>query len=417
MIEVPVKGLAAVADGPAIDLTDSTGRVRATYSGLRVTDRTGGVVPASMQVVSHGHVIAIDVTDGGAAYPLSVDPTWTQVAEPTASDGAASDQFGGSVSVSGGTAVIGAATHAVSGHAGQGAAYVFAQSASSWSQAAELTSSDGAAGDHFGASVGVSGGIAVVGAPAHAVSGHAGQGAAYVFTLSGTSWSQAGELTSSDGAAGDGFGTSVSISGSTIVVGASAHAVSGHAGQGAAYVFTLSGTSWSQAGELTSSDGAAGDGFGTSVSISGSTIVVGASAHAVSGHAGQGAAYVFTASGSTWSQAAELTASDGAAGDGFGTSVGVSGSSVTVGAPGHAVSGHAGQGAAYVFTLSGSSWPQSGELTASDGASGDQFGDAVTISEPPRWWGPGTTPCPAVPTRGTPMCSCPAAGVGRSRRS
>ncbi len=132
-------------------------------------------------------------------------------------------------------------------------------------------------------------------------------------------------------------------------------------------------------GGLTSSDGAAGDGFGTSVSISGSTIVVGASAHAVSGHAGQGAAYVFTASGSTWSQAAELTASDGAAGDGFGTSVGVSGSSVTVGAPGHAVSGHAGQGAAYVFTLSGSSRPQSGELTASDGASGDQFGDAVTI--------------------------------------
>ncbi len=56
VIEVPVKGLAAVADGPAIDLTDSTGRVRATYSGLRVTDRTGGVVPASMQVVSHGHV-------------------------------------------------------------------------------------------------------------------------------------------------------------------------------------------------------------------------------------------------------------------------------------------------------------------------------------------------------------------------
>ena len=86
--------------------------------------------------------------------------TWTQQAELTASDGAASDDFGYSVAVSGTTAVVGAWGR----HSATGAAYVFGESANTWTQQAELTASDGAASDDFGYSVAVSGTTAVVGA-------------------------------------------------------------------------------------------------------------------------------------------------------------------------------------------------------------------------------------------------------------
>ena len=117
----------------------------------------------------------------------------------------------------------------------------------------------------------------------------------------------------------DDFGSSVSISGNTVVVGAPGATVGGNSYQGAAYVFTESGSAWSpdrQAhrvrwrGERTISAG--------SVSISGNTVVVGAFNATVGGNISQGAAYVFTESGSAWTQTAKLTASDGAAGDDFG---------------------------------------------------------------------------------------------------
>lgn len=121
-----------------------------------------------------------------------------------------------------------------------------------------------------------------------------------MFVPNGTTWSQQAELTASDGAANDYFGYSVSVSASTIVVGADGFPVGSSSLQGAAYVFSQSGTTWSQQAELTASDGAANDEFGYSVSVSDSTIIVGASNHAVGSNSDQGAAYVFsqTAAGS-----------------------------------------------------------------------------------------------------------------------
>ena len=46
------------------------------------------------------------------------------------------------------------------------------------------------------------------------------QGSAYVFTRSGTTWTQQAKLTASDGAADDCFGDSVALSGDTALVGA-----------------------------------------------------------------------------------------------------------------------------------------------------------------------------------------------------
>jgi hypothetical protein len=340
----------------------------------------------------------------GAAYVFTRSgSTWTQQAKLTAAHGAAGDSFGYSVALSGTTAVVGA----IGSNSFTGAAYVFTGSGSTWSQQAELTAVGGAAGDHFGSSVTLSGSTAVVGAP-----GTSNGGTACVFTRSGSTWTERATLFAVGGATGDQFGSSVTLSGSTMVVGAEGT----NSFTGAAYVFTGSGAHWPQQAELTAADGAAGDIFGSSVALSGSTAMVGAPGKSSL----TGAVYMFARSGGTWSQQAELTASPGAANDIFGHSVALAGTTAVVGAYGDnsstgaafvfvlpsqqtrltgaaeedlgssvALSGstavvgapgsNMGTGAAYVFVRSGSTWTQQAKLTAADGAFGD-FGWSVAIS-------------------------------------
>ncbi len=242
-------------------------------------------------------------------------------------------------------------------------------------QQAELTASDGAANYLFGSSVAVDGGTVVVGSPYATVGPNAAQGAAYVFVQDGSTWRQIAELAASDGRASDYFGMSVAISGGTIAVGAP-----GHSGAGATYVFAQRGNAWSQQAELTASDGERGDNFGWPVAVSGHTVLVGASAHAVGLNFAQGVAYVFVQSGATWTQQQELTASDGAEDDHFGESVALSAGTAVAGAVGHTVGFNGGQGAAYVFVEVAGTWSQQAELTASDGKAEDEFGGAVAVS-------------------------------------
>jgi hypothetical protein len=297
----------------------------------------------------------------GAAYVfVASGTTWTEQAELTASDGASGDHFGSSVALSGTTAVVGA----YGKNSFTGAAYVFVQSGTTWSQQAELTASDGAAGDDFGWSAALSGTTAVVGAYGK----NSFTGAAYVFVQSGTTWSQQAELTASDAATKDEFGFSVAVSGSTALVGAPCKITS----HGAAYVFKRSGTTWTQKSKFAVF--VANDDFGYSVALSGTIAVVGDPVQA----SDAGASYVFVNLGTVWSLQAKLTASDTAPGDNFGYSVAVSGSTAVVGAPAKPYPSSV--GAAYVFVQSGTTWSQQAELTASDAAPGDQTGSSVALS-------------------------------------
>ena len=222
--------------------------------------------------------------------------TWSQDQKLTASDGAADAYWGASVSLSGdgNTALIGAWGAKVGANTNQGAAYVFVRSGVTWSQDQKLTASDGAAGDAFGASVSLSGdgNTALIGAENATVGANTAQGAAYVFVNSGGTWSQQQELTASDGAAYDQLGSSVSLSadGKTALIGTP----DANAYQGAAYVFVLSGGIWSQQQKLTASDGAADAYFGASVSLSpdGNTALIGTPYATVGANTHQGAAYV-----------------------------------------------------------------------------------------------------------------------------
>jgi len=308
----------------------------------------------------------------GSAYVfIRTGATWTEQAKLTASDGVAIDYFGSSVSLSGDTAVIGAWGDDDKG-SGSGSAYVFKRSGSTWSQQAKLTASDGAASDLFGVSVSLSGDTAVIGAYGDDDKGSA-SGSSYVFFRSGSTWSQQAKLTASDGAADDNFGNYVAVSSNTAIVGSYKDDDNGSA-SGSSYVFFRSGSTWSQQAKLTAGDGAASDFFGRSIAISSDTAIIGADGDDDSG-SGSGSSYVFTRSGTAWSQQAKLTAGDGTANSGFGLSVSISGDTALIGAYGD----NSYAGSAYVFTRLGSTWTQKNKLLASDGAANDTFGSKVSI--------------------------------------
>jgi hypothetical protein len=329
------------------------------------------------------YVDGVGTTGGVYAFNYSAG-TWSQSQIITASDLADSDYFGSSVSMSadGNIAVIGAYYEDTS-ISNNGAAYIFTRSAGTWTQQAKLLASDPQGFSNFGVYVSISanGSTVIVGAP-FADTG----GAVYVFTGSGSTWTQQAKLTASDAASSDQFGYSAEISadGNTVLVGAWGEDTSPNSTNGAAYVFTRSGSTWTQQQKLLAAvrQNSAALGFSVALSSDGNSAFLGAfqSSSSVSF---SGSVYYFTRSGSTWTQQQQISASDAASSDYFGYSVAISpdGSLLLVGAYGEDTSPNSNQGAVYSFRYSGSSWTQTNKYTASDAQSDENFGNgAISIS-------------------------------------
>ncbi len=416
VLDVAVTGAEAVQAGDGeIALVGAAQQVVVRYGEAHATDALGATLP--VRLVARRDAIEIRVLVEGAAFPIEIDPmmwltqakltasdgatgdwfgnavalsgdtalvgdqrknsntgaayifvrsgfAWTQQQKLTASDAAAADWFGSSVSLSGDTALVGARYKDYE----TGAAYVFVRSGSTWTEQQKLAASDAATQDSFGWSVALSGDTALVGARQKSVYGWKFAGAAYVFLRSGSAWTQQQKLTASDAATDDFFGWSVALSGDTALVGAEGK----NSGTGAVYVFLRSGSTWTEQQKLAASDAAASDAFGWSVALSGDTALVGAEGK----NSSAGAAYVFLRSGSTWSEQQKLTASDAAASDYFGTSAALSGDTALVGANGK----NSPAGAAYTFLRSGSTWAEQQKLAASDSTVSDYFGTSAALS-------------------------------------
>ena len=232
-------------------------------------------------------------TEEGSAYIFVRSGTsWSQQAKLKASDKAEDDEFGRgekSVSIDGDYAIIGARANDDAGN-GSGSAYIFIRSGTSWSEQAKLTASDAAAEDYFGTSVSIDGDYAIVTANEDD-DGGSNSGSAYIFIRSGTSWSQQAKLTASDAYTYDGFGITASISGEYAVVGAFGNDDDGN-DSGSAYIFKRSGTSWSEQAKLTASDASEEDRFGESVAISGDYIIA-AAAYDDDDGGSTGSAYIY----------------------------------------------------------------------------------------------------------------------------
>jgi hypothetical protein len=192
---------------------------------------------------------------------------WRQTAELVGADTRPGDGFGQAVAVSGQVVVVGDAGFGGNvSRAGIGRAYVFTRTRSRWRQVAELRAPGGYPGDDFGAAVAVSGDTVVVGEDGFDRS----EGRALVYRLGSLGCRLAAELRASGQAVNQvpAFGSVLAISGGEAILGAPAG--------GAAAIFRRGASGWSQAAFLTEPPLPGGDDFGASVAISGTTAGVGA---------------------------------------------------------------------------------------------------------------------------------------------
>jgi FG-GAP repeat len=361
------------------------GKLRRRRAAL-IASGLAALVLLLLAVVPSQGSAAADVRATGAvaharleSLPLRIDSLIQQGSKLAANDGTGQGAFGYSVAVSADrdTALVGGL-----GDNGVGAAWVFTRSGPTWTQQGpKLTANDGAGQSHFGISVALSsdGDTALIGGYIDNL-----VGAAWIFTRSGSAWTQQGpKLTANDETGGGGFGLSVALSsdGDTALIGGPFD----NSGAGAAWVFTRSGTTWTQQGpkltanDQTPSEEAGGARLGSSVALSadGNTALIGG----FSDNAFRGAAWVFIRSGATWTQQGpKLIANDesGARAE-FGSSVALSadGNTGLIGGP----TDNPYEGAAWVFIRSGATWTQQGpKLTADDEAGQGYFGNSVAVS-------------------------------------
>jgi|CZKH01.1.fsa_nt_gi hypothetical protein len=297
-----------------------------------------------------------------AAAQANTPLAFHQLAELTASDGAAQDFLGVSICLmNGNTLVAGAPQSGATGSAGK--AYVFVKPASGWAnmtQTAELTPSDGVPGMGFGYGVAISGDTIIAGTSNGA--------SVYVFVEPAGGWTDMTETAELKLASGNSL-YAVAISGNTIVASAPSETIGSNEYQGAVYIFERPESGWRSGMEpkarLTASDGLAKDFLGFALSSDDNTVV----ATVV-----DRAAYVFVKPKGGWvttTQTAELTGSSGS--DAFGYSVAISGGTTVVGAP-QAGFGQDYYGAAFVFGNHG------GEISASNPAYYNFFGESVAVS-------------------------------------
>lgn len=255
--------------------------------------------------------------------------------------------FGISVALSDGTAVVGAPTDDGS----IGTAYVYERSNGGWNRSGVLESDVREAGDAFGIAVAIAGNEVVVGARGHRTGGDYGTGATFVFERTRGGWNQNATLApSGDDVRVHEFGTSVASSGGTVLVGSplgQADEVTG----GTAAVFVRPGGSWQEETTLVAEDADDGDRFGSAVAIWQNVAVVGAERDGEPTARRAGSAYHFERMDGTWDRRAKLAPETGRPEDSFGSSVAVAGNGAVVGAPDHDSPDRPTGGAAFVFGL------------------------------------------------------------------
>ena len=371
---------------------------------------TNAAISGDIALIAAKNAIVDGKRGQGAVYVfMRSNGVWKQTQKIVAKDGGPSDQFGNSIRLAGSTAFIAAPIATIDGILWQGAVYVFTLSRNRWIQRQKIVLSEPRAFDTFGISVTLtenqaligSGGarntaqqtvprkvhvfkrvrssqfkdiwietqvlenpnpedennmfgaslimsetFALVGARAASINNNVGQGAVYVYSKSGDSWSLSKMLTANDGAANDGFGVSLALYDNAALVGASGVQITGPS-EGAVYEFGYSGGIWKQTQKFIPSDSAPLSLFGASLSLwENRQLLVGS--YAADAH--RGSAYVFRNQRGHWTQVKKLTASDRAPGDVFGYYTALAADTALVGAYTAQIGGNSKQGAAYFYT-------------------------------------------------------------------
>ena len=350
--------------------------ITATYGSGSVLTIASGTMNLGLPVTAGTSSIAVKVTSANGLHTRTYAVTAYGGCfagprpELKGPNNVNSDSYGGSVAVSADGSMVAVGADSLYGDYStmKGRAYLYTLSGGSWSEAAALTSDTDAEGDLFGTGVSVSPDGSTVACGQNDYSGMDLKGILNVFRKSGASWNP---YSIQPGSTEDYMGWSNALSRTGSVIAAGARNYDGTAvDQGRVYVYAFSGTALSlMAGSpLENPSPLASDGFGTSVSISSDGTVLAA------GASGANEAHVFRYSASTWGSSTAVVPSGLGPGAQYGASVSLSSDATTlvVGAPG--------SDAAYVFAwnATGSTWNLLVTLHAPTAST--SFGASVAIS-------------------------------------
>lgn len=241
--------------------------------------------------------------------------------------------------------------------------YVFTRSDSGeWQQTGQLSADDGAATDRFGSSVVLLDGFAMVGAPFHADTA----GAVYLYSRSGSDWSQVGKLSASDAKAGDLFGTAVGISGDHIMVGAPGRKKAA----GMVVHFHRTETGFAEQGQLDPGRRMDGARFGSTIAMSGSATYIGMPR--ANERVGAVAAFRFDTEEMEWKEDTRLVPFDTRRRSAFGSSIAVVDGGLWVGAPGAQ--------AIHAFSFVDDGWGSVTKIVPDEGGNARSFGSALAVT-------------------------------------
>lgn len=347
-----------------------TGAVGNAFQGRSVSISGDGNTAITGGILDNG--------GAGAAWAWSRSGgVWSQQSGKLVGSGAIGNANQGnsaSISADGNTAIVGGPFD----NGQVGAAWIWTRSGSVWTQQGnKLVGPDvvGSAQQGWSVALSADGNTAIVGGPFD----NNQRGAAWVWTRTGGVWTQQGGKLVGSGTVGNssrqGHSVSLSADGSTAIIGG----YGDNAANGAAWVWTRNGGVWTQQGSKLVGSGAvsgvgnAWQGWSVSLSADGNTAIIGA----VADNNNTGAVWIWTRIGSLWTQqTAKLTAAGEVGAALFGNSVSLSADGDTA-----IVGGSGGDGATWVLTRSGGVWTQQGDKLVGSGAAGSaQQGTSVCLS-------------------------------------
>ena len=394
-----------------VDVTfeNNTGAGTILDDDIMVLDQAGRILPPESAVAGDhfGNAIAIDgdfmvvgaiesdliATDAGAAYVYfrnrqntpdnDFDDVWEYQTTLTAFDAAENDQFGCSVAIDGDTIVIGA--YQDNGREFRsGTAYVYRWDGTNWNYEDKLIASDGRFNDNFGGDVTIEGDVIVIGASEknpsipNAPFYVAWAGQAYVFTRTGSDWSETQIITAPNLDTSDQFGWRVELENNTLFIsGLKSDLEDSTVDQGAVFVYENINGVWTVQQTLVVPDGETNDLFGYDLDVDGNILGV------VSGALDESRrkAYVFEKREGTWEYSDDL-GNPGSGATESADSISVSGNSIAVGSIlSDGYRSETGIVTIYHRKPLENHWSRSEEIFADYGYSDDYFGYAVAYTD------------------------------------
>lgn len=356
-------------------------------SKLLGSDRSGGARQGNGVAISADGSTAVVGgpydSGGGAVWVYTLTGgSWVQQGPKlvgTGASGSAQQGYSVAISADGNTILVGAPND----NNYFGAAWIFTRTAGTWTQqGSKLTGAGITSTTYFGCSVALSadGNTAAIG-------GYylgSGGGGAWVFTRSSGSWSaQGGRLLGTGsimGIAGQGYSVALSADGNTLLSGGYEDGWAYGIGTGAAWVFTRTGTTWTQQGAKLIGTGAAsgnvGQGSAVALSADGNTALIGG----YDDNNNMGAAWVWIRTGAVWTQQGAKLVGTGGSGSQQGKSVALSADGNTAIVGGYR-DGNVIGGGFWVFKRNGASWAQIGSRLNGTGNVGyNEQGYSIALS-------------------------------------